>query len=55
MDELEWPYFNDPVYSEEEFINDHAPKYYIGKDRVRAIIVEGRIVAQYHIPLWMEN
>ncbi len=48
-DNLEWtkwdgPYFNDPIYSKEEYLNNIAPKYYLNKDNKGLILYDTNIV-----------
>lgn len=48
-DNQEWmkydgPYFEDPIYEEQEFVNQIGPKYYLHKDTRLAIIKNSEIV-----------
>lgn len=48
-DNLEWmkwngPYFNDPIYTKEQFINEIGPKYYLNNSRRQVITYNQEIV-----------
>lgn len=48
-DNLEWikwngPYFNDPIYSKEKFMEEEGPQYYINKENRYLIEVDSNIV-----------
>lgn len=54
-DNLEWmkwngPYFNDPVYSEEAFINNIGPKYYLNQEDTGLVLYNDEIIGMvsYH-------
>ncbi len=66
VDNLEWmkyngPYFNDPVYTKDKFINEIAPKYYLNKDNQAVILYNNKIIGHisYHfadgsLKQWLE-
>lgn len=48
-DNLEWmkwngPYFNDPVYEEEVFVQNIGPKYYVDSDSIGLILYKDKII-----------
>ena len=65
-DNLEWmkwngPYFEDPVYDEEQFIYEIAPKYYLNKENKYLIEIDSKIIGvlSYHfedreLKKWLE-
>jgi len=38
------PYFNDPIYTKEEFINEIGPKYYLNSPRRQVITYNQEII-----------
>ena len=54
-DNLEWtkwngPYFNDPIYTETEFLNGDGKEMYLESDNIRLIVVDDEIcgIVSYH-------